>query len=79
MQLPTTAAVSVVPLMVQLPLLDAKFTAPVPLPPVVLKVVVVPRMGVVLVETAVSAAWLALPTVKLWVTWGAAAKLPLPA
>ena len=51
-QLPTAAAVSVLPTMVQLALLDAKLTAPVPEPPVVLSVVVSPNKSVV--ETALA-------------------------
>ena len=64
-QVPTAAAVRVVPLMVQLVLLDAYVTAPVPDPPVVLSVVVPPKATVDGVLTATSVACVAWFTVTV--------------
>ena len=58
-QVPTAAAVSVVPTTVQLALFEAKVTAPVPVPPVLLSVVVPPNATVDGVLTATSVAWAA--------------------
>ena len=58
-QVPTAAAVRVVPLMVQLALFEAYVTAPVPDPPVVLSVVVPPKATVDGVLTATSVACVA--------------------
>ena len=64
-QVPTAAAVRVVPLMVQLALFEAYVTAPVPEPPVVLSVVVPPKVTVDGVLTATSVAWGAWLTVTV--------------
>ena len=64
-QVPTAAAVRVVPLMVQLALFEAYVTAPVPEPPVVLSVVVPPKATVDGVLTATSVACVAWFTVTV--------------
>ena len=64
-QVPTAAAVRVVPLMVQLALFEAYVTAPVPEPPMVLSVVVPPKVTVDGVLTATSVAWGAWLTVTV--------------
>ena len=64
-QVPTPAAVRVVPLMVQLALFEAYVTAPVPEPPVVLSVVVPPKATVDGVLTATSVACVAWFTVTV--------------
>ena len=64
-QVPTAAAVRVVPLMVQLALFEAYVTAPVPDPPVVLSVVVPPKATVAGVLTATSVACVAWFTVTV--------------
>ena len=64
-QVPTAAAVRVVPLMVQLALFEAYVTAPVPDPPVVLSVVVPPKATVDGVLTATSVACVAWFTVTV--------------
>ena len=64
-QVPTAAAVRVVPLMVQLVLFEAYVTAPAPEPPVVLSVVVPPKATVDGVLTATSVAWGAWLTVTV--------------
>ena len=64
-QVPTAAAVRVVPLMVQLVLFEAYVTAPAPEPPVVLSVVVPPKATVDGVLTATSVACVAWFTVTV--------------
>ena len=64
-QVPPPAAVSVAPLMVQLALIEAYVTAPVPDPPVVLSVVVPPKATVDGVLTATSVACVAWFTVTV--------------
>ena len=64
-QVPAPTAVSVAPLMVQLALFEAYVTAPVPEPPVVLSVVVPPKVTVDGVLTATSVACVVWLTVTV--------------
>ena len=80
MQLPAVTAVKAVPeVTVQLALLLANVTVPLPEPPLLLKVAVWPMLKAVNVDSALSVAWLALLIVIAWLTVGAAPKLALPA
>ena len=71
MQLPTAAAVNTLPLIVQLPLLLPNDTAPVPLPPLLPKLVVLPTVSVVATAVAVSVGWFAISMTMDCVTCGA--------
>jgi hypothetical protein len=82
LQLPTAAAVNTVPAIVQLALFDAKVTAPMPDPPIALKLVVLPKVSVLDAADAVSAACVAGLMVMVMpadVAWANAASAALVA